>query len=240
VAKAGLAASAVGLGVAMFSSQAAFALGTVGTATPTNPTTSAPLTGTLGSNQQFGFALSPTGALPAACSGNDTTNGTLEQSYLVPAATNPASLTYTGGTINGTGNYSLYDTIGNPVGPTPPALSDQVIAIPTDIVFGGNFPASVLIPSGTSAQWNMGIACAVPPSGGGAATVSDYWNVLVTFTAAGGDANGYTWTYGTSAVTPESPLTVGLPIGGAAVIGSGIFINRRRRRSTTARSTVAA
>ncbi len=239
--KAGMAATALGLGLAVFSSQAAFAaLGTVGTATPINPTTKAPLTGSQPSQTLFNFALSPTSGQPVAyCSGASSTNGTQEQSYLIPASTSPASLTYTGGNINGTGNFSLYDNSGAQVGPTNTATSGQVVAIQNaNIDLGDNFPVSTVIPSGTSAQWNMGIACTVPPAGGGAATVTDYWNTIVTFTTSAGDPMGYTWTYGTAAVTPEAPLAVGLPIGGAAVIGTGAFINRRRRRDR--RVTAAA
>ena len=86
----------------------------------------------------------------------------------------------------------------------------------------------------------MGIACAAPPAGGGASTVTDYWNVLVTFSPSGTDANGYTWSYGSTVTTPESPLTVGLPLGGAAVLGAGIFINRRRRGAMTAHEAISA
>ncbi len=221
--RVGIAAGVISLGIAVFAAQAAFA-NTVGTATPESGGTA--LSGSQSSTQLFGFTLSPTaGQQFAFCSGSSAGNQTEEESYLVPSSVSPASLTYTGGNVNGSGNFMLFDEFGNPVGPTNTASSGQVQGLPTDIEFGGNFLTSDLV----GKTFNVGIACAVPPAGGGASTVSDYWNTVCTFVAAG--ASDFTWscTNG-SAQVPESPLTVGLPLGGAAVIGTGVYINRRRRR----------
>lgn len=225
--------TAAGVGLCLLTAQAAFALGTVGTATPTDPSTNATLSGTQASAQQFGLSLSPTSGQPVAfCSSSTSTNSTEEESYFVPASTSPASLTFSGSGINGTGNFQLFESSTSaPWGPVNTSTSGQVVAVPKDFVFGGIFPASVVMPTNAPTQWNAGIACAAPPTGGGNLQVTDYWNVVLTFSPSS-DTNGYSWTIGTAAVTPESSLTAALPLGGAAVIGTGIFMNRRRRKQT--------
>jgi hypothetical protein len=251
-AKAGLAATAVGLAVSVLSAQAAFALGTLGTATPVNPNTLAPLAGTQASTQQFGEQLSPTSGLAVAyCSGSTSGNSTEEDSYLVPSTTDPSTLTFATTGVTGAGNFSLYEVAKTKViniNTAAPNASGQgqVLAIPTDIVFGGVLPASVVLPGGVaSASWNAGIACVVPPAAGGNSTVSDYWNCVVTFTAVGAavDPNLYQWSAncGGNANVPESPLAIGMPIGGAVVLGGGgYFFLRRRRRAVVPGAPAAA
>ncbi len=235
-ARAGLVGTALGVAISVFSAQSAFALGTLGTATPVNPNTLAPLSGTQGSTQQFGEQLSATSGQPAAyCTSSTSTNSTEEDSYFVPSTVDPSTLSFVGGVPQGTGNFSLYTA--SPIAQIKninTATSGQVVAIPTNIVFGGIFPASAVLPGGvTTMSWNGGIACAAPPAAGGASTVTDEWNCVFTFTAVATsvDANGYQWTYncGGGANVPESPLAVGLPIGGAAVIGGALFYTWRRK-----------
>jgi hypothetical protein len=85
-------------------------------------------------------------------------------------------------------------------------------------------------PNGTTESFLAGVACFSPTN-----AETDYWDVPVTLTLASSDSNGFTVTTATQGpVTPESPLAVGLPLtGGALLLGAG-FVAYRRRRSTLA------
>src|SRR5579864_6474219 len=198
-----LAASAATLFLAA-SGNASGSLGTVGTATPSDPTSQTALgtTNPLASTQQFGLQLSATsGQTVAVCTGSTTSNSTEVNTYLVPVATNPSTLTFGTTGVTGTGNNSLYEVSKSKIINLNTSTAGQVLAIPTDIVFGGVLPASIVLPGGaTTTQWNAGIACVAPPSGAssGLSTVTDYWNTVLTFTSSTSDPNHYVWTYSTS------------------------------------------
>jgi len=176
------------------------------------------LPGPNGSRQAFTVTLPP----QASCFANSATGGARVQSYLVPAGTDVSTLNWlTGppanlvGLFNGTPSY---------YGGQLTALSGQIIQIPFDLELsaGNNFNASTFTPG---SKWEAGIACT-----DGTGAVRNFWNVELTMAASTNDPNGFTWTQPNPnpPVVPEVPLALGLPIGGAAVLAAGVFINRRR------------
>jgi len=253
----GLGAVALGLSLSVFAT-AAYA-GTVN-ANPnsityavqnSNPPT--PLTGTnLASSTQFDLHLPAN----AACSYPGST-GEQFISFLVPEGTNLSALTYSKfppqadqGTAPLLANSQAFppetSASNSPAGLiTPSYLSDVEWDLLIDDGFtvqGTQLPTGkALIPTGhNTAQYEVGVAClAGSGNGGGFAVnaITDYWAVPVTFVLNG--TNGcqdpealFCWNPGggSGPVVPEAPLAVGLPVGGVAVIGSAIFITRRRRR----------
>jgi hypothetical protein len=170
-----------------------------GTATLTNPTTSATLTSG-GSTTVFAVVLTPA---PADCSGDTATDHYEVFSYLLPEATVITTDDFSGGTpseglgfVDGNGYYGSATTA-----PT----TGEIINIPADFEWADlksvNETAAEL-DGGSSAVWNAGIACA-----NASGVMTDYWNTQVTFTASTSDPNGFTWTAVAGTTTTTTPTT---------------------------------
>jgi len=219
-----VAARTVGLGLAgalLFgalqgASASASTLG--GTATIANPSNSQPLASG-GSTTLFTVTL-PQGA---ACSGDTANNGYHVYSYLVPKGTTITSLTFVGQPSQG---YGLFDSGGNYYGPQNTAITTgQIVSIPNNFEWAPLVTGGVLTVAQLSGVWEAGLACA-----NSSGTLTDYWNTEVTFTASGSDPNGFTWAAvpGVPSLTPEASLAVVLPAAALAVLGVGLWRNRRR------------
>ena len=155
------------------------------------------------------FTLSvPTGA---ACTGSSSANpATYEYSYLIPQGAIPQASFATTLTFNGLGEPS--QGLGLPESPSGDLFEAVSTAPPTTSGGPGpiaNVPADfqwsqlisqdditltgsdgLLYTDNTSGIWETGIACA---SGSPAASITDYWNTEVTFTASSSDPTGFTW-----------------------------------------------
>jgi len=191
-----------------------------GTATITNPSADPITTG--GSATQFSIALPAN----AACSGDTATGGYHVYSYLVQAGTVVTGITFTThpsaglGLVNNTGVY--FGAVNTAIN------TGQIISIPTNLEFGpllsdGATLASLLYSGGASGVWEAGLACA-----NSSGVLSDYWNTEVTFTSNTADPDGFVWSVGPPAATPEVPIALLLPLTGVAVLGGGVWITRRR------------
>jgi hypothetical protein len=188
----GIASKAIAIGVLVYASlvvglaPAALAAGTrSGDAVPTNPNTQAPVT-------SGGSATNWTLNLPAqaSCSGDTASGGFHVYSFIVPATTNPGSLTFNPSTGPSSGN-PLVDNSGSAyIAANTAQTTGQIINIPT---FNFNLFASTTM-GGTKialapGDYKAGIACADTNGNG-----DKYWSTLFTFTASGSDPNGEVWT----------------------------------------------
>ncbi len=191
-----------------------------GTATITNPSNNQPLSSG-GSTTVFGVDL----PAQAACSGDTATDGYHVFSYLVPVTTSVTSITFVGGSpstgfglIDGSGYYGSANTA-----PT----TGQVIGIPADFQWADllNLGVTASTLDGGTGEWNTGLACA-----NSSGVVTDYWNTEVNFIASGSDANGFIWSVGPPASTPEVPWAATLPATGAVILGGSLWYSRRRSR----------
>ena len=158
-----------------------------------------------GSATDFTVALAPNGTTPAACDGDTASDGYHVFSYLVPQGTSPTSESFTSGfpsidygLVTDSGQY--YGKVNTGIG------TGQVLSPPNNLQFAELLSKGVTVDdllysdSNTSGIWEAGIACA-NTSG----TVTDYWNVEVTFTASGTDPNGFTWTAPAVPAAPNAP-----------------------------------
>ncbi len=198
---------------------------------------SVPATG--GSADLFTVQL-PSGA---ACTGDTSTDGYHEFSYLIPQGSIAQSSFTTA--LNFTGppagtpskGLGLVEQSSGDVweSKSTAPTTGEVIGIPADfqwaqLVTQDYYPldgsGGLLYNNNTSGIWETGIACA-----NSAGVISDYWNTEVTFTASKTDTNGFTWTAvaGLGTWVPEAPWAVILPVAAAAVLGGGLWVSRRRR-----------
>ncbi len=162
-----------------------------GVATTASPGTTTYLSSG-GSNTLFTVFLPP----QAACSGDSATNGFRVFSYLVQAGTDVTTITFPGGQPNfGANQYGLIESDGNfwedqNTAPT----TGQIIGIPNDFQWEALITKGLALDSllhqssNTSGVWESGIACT-----NGSGVVTDYWNTQLTFSANGGDPNGFVW-----------------------------------------------
>lgn len=223
-ARAGAVASAAMLALSAWAAvdpvpTQAVAATNAGNATIADPTSDTALTEG-GSDTDFAVRL-PVGS---ACTGDSASDGYRVQSYMVPAAVDPASLTFgaTGPLPEGTGaafRQPLYAAfVGNPyvngltdlkVEPDP---GGNISGIPVfDFsVFGADGPE--IVPAGT---YNLGIACTLgPPS---ATQIDKYWNVQMTVAHdAADEPAGLTWTVAASQAATTTLTVEVTPAGGAA------------------------
>ncbi|HTZ09225.1 MAG TPA: putative Ig domain-containing protein [Acidimicrobiales bacterium] len=159
------------------------------------------------STAEFSLALAPTNATPAACSGDTASDGYHVYSYLVQAGTTISSLTFTSHPSAGLG---LVNNVGVYYGSANTAIhTGQIVSIPTNFEFGplvaddGVALSTLLYTGGTTGVWEAGLACATSSG-----TLSDYWNVPVTFSASGSDPNGFVWSaYQTTPQTAPTTTT---------------------------------
>lgn len=173
----------------------------------------------------------------ASCSGDTASAGYFVQSYMVPAAVDPAGLTFdsNGPIPNGVGaairqplfagspylnqNTAVATTSGG-----PGAIADNPVF--DFSVFGSLGPST--IPNGT---YNIGIACTKGPAS--ATQLDKYWNVQMTFTADANDQpSGIKWAI--EAVVPTTTTTSTTVLGTTTTtLGSGSTTTTVSSGSTT-------
>ncbi len=189
-----------------------------GVATISNPAGTVPLA-------SGGSATSFTVVLPAnaACTGDTATGGYHVFSYFVPQGTNPTSINFST-SVPSTG-FGLVDNTGSYYGAKNTAITTgQITGIPTNFQWAPLVTNSVYAVSDLTANsWETGIACADVHG-----VVSDYWNTQISFTASNSDPNGFVWSAGPPAVTPEVPYTLALPVLAVGIIGGAVWFRRRR------------
>jgi hypothetical protein len=181
-----------------------------------------------GSGTPFAFAL-PQGA---ACPGDTAHKFFLLDSYVLPATTNPGTVSFRGGVPKQGTDLVAVD--GEPYEAVNTA--ENTGAIPGLPTFSWAAYAHHLNILGAK-TFNFGIMCA---NRYGAATT--YWNAEVAFTASSTDPGGFTWTVigvpkatsgGTSVAT-----VAGVAIGVAAVGGVLALVWSRRRPARATAQTV--
>lgn len=191
-----------------------------GTAIAANPGTppvaAITVTPPTGTSSTAFTALPPS---PSFCPG-DAVAGYRINSFVVPAAKDPATLTYNGSgpVTTGTDNvYPLYDTTGTAFINATPGLGDGLITgVPqfSWAVFVGALPAGT---------YHIGLACTLN------GVTQTYYSTDVALTAALG--------YSVVSVppnVPEVPLGILLPISAAAILGGGFLVARKRHNQVLA------
>jgi len=189
------------------------------------------------------FALNPPSG--AACTGDTATGSYRVQTYIVPAAVDPSSLTFStspGGPLPaGTGaalRQPLFSS-GTPFVNRSTAVNTGLLTGLTPFSFGvfGTSGASV-VPPGT---YNIGFACTL---GAASATQLDkYWNVQITVAADGTDTpGGFTWTVAgagttttttTAAATTTSTTIVGGSTTSTTIVDGGTTTSTTTDSSST-------
>ena len=198
--------------------------------------------GTYGPTQNFGLAVpietfgTPPDPTAASCPGDSANAGFRVESFLIPASVDPTTLHFFGGQpqVNGANvganliqsgpnaPYVLEDTApangGTPYGqifqPIPPFSMSRYLNA-----------RSSLFPTG---NYLMGIACADTNE-----NLTNFWDTPVSINR---EANNGVGTYtipNPPASTPEVPLPLLLPLGAVALLGSGVWAQRRRSKSAT-------
>ncbi|MEI7618471.1 MAG: hypothetical protein WCK14_07605 [Actinomycetota bacterium] len=185
------------------------------------------------------FALTPPAG--AECTGDSTSGGYRVQSYIVPVAVDPATLTFNaqGPMPAGTGanlRQPLFSGAGTPIVNKTTAVAASpgggglVTGMPT-ISFGA-FGASgpQIVPAGT---YNVGFACTL---GSASATQLDkYWNAVLTFAVDPADMpSGITW----QVVSGSTPTTTTAPAATTTTAPSGATTTTVKPGTTTT-TTVA-
>ncbi len=232
ITKLGAAALAVGA-LSLFGAPVAMAQPSTETAPAviTNPSLSPINSG--GSTTPFSIVLPAN----SHCSGDTHTDGYLVYSYITQA--DPSTLTFSVANASGgpSSGYSEWETLNEG--------QNAYAAIATSITTG-NIPQTpdldytLFSTTGTGGStfvlapgtYNVGIACATRSG-----ALDQFWNVQESFVANAGDPSGESWSVVPATSVPESPLTVALPIGAILVLGAGVVVVYRRRRS---RGPVAA
>lgn len=232
-AKVGIATASVSIAGTVALAAAAGAVATSGPVTIVDPTTNVALAGPQASAKQFAANVPS----PSLCPGSTASNGYHVFSFMVPAGTDPSTVSFSTG-VPSTG-LGYFDTGGNYQGPINTSTTGQVLVPSAGLTWvspalgaTGSYTVTDLT-GGSTKTWDSGWACADTTG-----AVQKYWDQQITFTTSTTDAKGFTWTpvANVGANAPEVPLTIALPLGGAAVLGTGAFVNRRRssRASATA------
>jgi len=228
----GLGFAAVAVAVAVVAVAGPAAAATLdGTATIVSPS-DVPVTSG-GSTTQFSIALPAN----SVCSGDTATDGYHVYSYLVQVGTSITGISFTSHPSEGLG---LVNNTGVYYGPVNTAITTgQIISVPSNFEFAplltDGASLSTLLYSGTSGVWDAGLACA-----NSSGVLTDYWNTEVTFSASDSDSDGFVWSVGPPAATPEVPVALLLPVAGAAVLGGGVWGARRRARRRVMASATAS
>ncbi|HEX7276502.1 MAG TPA: hypothetical protein VF244_03945 [Acidimicrobiales bacterium] len=176
----------------------------------------------------------PTGA---SCPGDSQDGGYFVQSYIVPAAVDPATLQFdnNGPTPSGVGadlRQPMYEPTTQPyvdktTAPASPAPGPGPIINIPDFSFLVYQPGN--IPAGT---YNVGIACT---KGGPSATqLHSFWNTQMTFAtnATGGPAQ-VTWTAAASQTTTTAPVASTTAPGATSTTLAGATTTTRPTTTTT-------
>jgi hypothetical protein len=152
-------------------------------------------------------------ALPAnaSCPADTAHHGYHVYSYLVPLGTELSAVKFIDFPSKGYGldaNGRYYGAINTALG------TGQIIGIPNDFEWGRlarSVPVSTLVGGPSHGVWEAGIACATTRG-----ALARYWNTQVTFTAAAGDAHGFTWH-----AVPGTPAGSTSPSRGATAHAAG-------------------
>ena len=198
------------------------------------------------------------------CSADSSTGGTFAYTYLIHQGEDPTKLNMSAGEPgalpDASSTAALVDSAGavqtessGPDGDTHTVApgTGQVNLPPTQQFEWAPLtnPAAVGFPatgsgglmyqtngSGTPfGTWHGGYLCFKNGT-----TVTDYWGFTITFTqdnTTNGGSQHFTWTVvpdQPASATPEVPLPILLPLGGAALIGGGVLFSRRRNHRATA------
>jgi hypothetical protein len=171
-------------------------------------------------------------ALPAnaACPGDTAHSGYHVYSYLVPAGTNLAAVSFVNFPSKG---YGLVDQYGKYYGAINTAeKTGQIIGIPNDFEWGplvtsdgGRIPIASLVGGANHGVWEAGIACADTHG-----VLAASWNTQVTFSESAHTASGLSWR-----ATPGMPS--GAVATGARHGRSQSYPAHRSSVSATAQST---
>ncbi|HET7713001.1 MAG TPA: hypothetical protein VFK94_00130, partial [Patescibacteria group bacterium] len=158
------------------------------------------------------------------CPGNSIDQGDVVQTYMVPEAVDPATLTFgvDGPLPIGTGaafSQPLYDTAGTPyvngqtAAATPPDVRGGIFDLPVVPFNFEVYTPADLFPG----VYNVGIACTRGPAG--PSQLLTYWNTKMTLTSnpAGGNAQ-VSWTVG---VAPAAPVLTAVNSGDGSL--SAVF-----------------
>ena len=171
--------------------------------------------------------LPPSGA---ACSGT-APQGYRVESFIIDASVNPTTLTYDNLGPHAPGGalaYPLFDTVGGQWSQKNPALTPAGQVIDLTTINLQIFADADVLPTG---DYKIGYACSL---NGVAETASNrHWETTIHVTKTG----NATLTFGPivpPAQVPEAPLSVLLPLTGAALLGAGVIVKRRRAAGVAA------
>ena len=236
-------AKAIGATVTAVGLAAAFAAAPAGAATQAGNLTidvagtTTPLTGPQSSSTIFSVSL-PTGS---ACAQSTAAAQWHVWTFMVPVGTDPGTISFTGTLPSNNLGY-FHDPNGDYVGPLNTSSTGLIIGLPNDMQWGsavdfGNTDEPTLT-GGSTKTWVTGVAC-VDQNG----VMQTYYAQNITFNHTTADPGGrsFEWTPipASPPLVPESPLTIALPIGGFAVLGLGVYVNRRRSNRRRGAVTVA-
>jgi len=159
------------------------------------------------------------------CNG-DGTAGYRWHTFIVPAATDPATLTFagTGNPVSPTGGYAqpLRNTAGTPIraqAPTTVNGSEGFINLPTNLTFSNGAYGSTVAgsPAGGGSFW-IGVACTAESAAG---ENVEYWSTMITATPqAGAGANNFTFIEGAPEAAPTAPTVTASQSGANTVQAS--------------------
>jgi hypothetical protein len=228
-----LAVVAGGVGLAVFGATAASALTSSGNVTIVDASNKAIVTA-----QDAAVLFTANVPAGAVCPGSGA-QGYSVDSFLVPAGTDPSTISFTTGLpSNGLG---YFDQTGNTYeGGFPASSTGGIIGLPVQQMNWaggltlGDFTIAQLT-GGSSMTWDSGWACVFQGA------VVSFFDQQITFRTST-TASGMTYTPipQASTVVPQSPLAIALPVGGAAMLAVGVLVNRRRTVRRKDATTVAA
>ena len=213
--------------------------GTNGTITVTQSDGTTPMNSG-GSQTQYYVNLSNSPGKPAAdCSADSASGSTFVYSYAVHQSVDPTTLSFASGHPAGTGAAYGSTAFGMFQSPNGTYYGGQTTAVSTGQVqtngvafqwnppLGSTHTSQVLYNGGAASAWNVGLAC----WNSATSAITDYWNVVITFSPDSTDTGGYTWTAANNPQqsVPEVPLPIVLPLAAVALIGGGVMFARRRR-----------
>jgi hypothetical protein len=158
-----------------------------------------------------GQYLPVAGTAALAVTGSNSSSNTLNAAGVFPAPVPLSNAAFELDAAFGATSVLGYPVTGTTTNPaTPNVLIDSSNANP--------------------GKWLIGVACTVNGSANPAGGAENVWDVEVDFTSTPANG-GASWVIptGSGPVVPEAPLAIALPIGGVAMFGLAIYVNRRRR-----------
>lgn len=181
------------------------------------------------------FALTP--PVGAACSGDSATGGYRVQSYMVPAAVDPATLTFglTGPLPAGSGadfRQPLFTSAGSSwVNKTTAVNTGLLIGLPVLSFAWVDTGGTTFLPAG---KYNLGFACTKGVSS--ATQLDKYWNVQIVVAADANDVpSALTWTVPAADTTTTTTSTTST----TTTVAGAATTTTLARTATTTTTTVA-